>query len=354
VTLGLKRPDRPWVFAVEPDSVQVAWRRDAHGRPGVRLFTGLAPGTAHRLVIDELGTEIDVTTSEPPPGEELFRFATISDTHIGCTYFGFLQRMREPPAPEPHAVRCLRDAVKGALAWGAQLLIVKGDVTHSSRLEEWSAVGRELAGVPVPVAVVPGNHDVHDQRTVDPQPGLAGHGLHLVHGVEVMDRPGVRLLLADTAIPGANRGRIAGIQDEIARRCARAPGAVVIALHHHIEHHATPRYLPRGIPAAEGRAFLAAVAAANPRAFVTTGHSHRYRLHREDPVPWSEVGSTKDFPGGWAGYVVHEGGIRQIVRRVSDPSVLPWIERTRRAALGAWQLWSPGHVEDRCFTLAWP
>jgi 3',5'-cyclic AMP phosphodiesterase CpdA len=259
--------------------------------------------------------------------------------------------MREPPAPEPHAVRCLRDAVKGALDWGARLLIVKGDVTHRSSHEEWSAVGHELAGVPVPVAVVPGNHDVYELRTADPQPELARNGLHLVHGVEVMDLPGVRILLADTAIPGSNRGRIAGIQDEIARRCARAPGAVVIALHHHIEHHAAPTYLPRGIPADEGRAFLAAVAAANPRAFVTTGHSHRYRLHRDDSVPWSEVGSTKDFPGGWAGYVVHEGGIRQVVRRVSDPSTLPWLDHTRRAALGAWQLWSPGKLEDRCFTL---
>jgi 3',5'-cyclic AMP phosphodiesterase CpdA len=342
------------VFAVEPDAVQVTWRRDSEGRPGVRLFTGLEPSTRHRLHVDELGVDVEATTSAPPPGEELFRFATISDTHIGCTYFGFLGRMHEPPAPEPHAVRCLRAAVRGALAWGARLIVVKGDITHRSGLEEWTAVGQELSGLPVPVAVVPGNHDVHDRRTVDPQPGLAGHGLHLVHGVEVMDVPGARLVLADTAIPSANRGRIAGLQAEITRRCARAAGAVVIALHHHIEHHALPTYLPRGIPAAEGGAFLAAVAAANPRAFVTTGHSHRYRLHRRDPVPWSEVGSTKDFPGGWAGYVVHEGGIRQVVRRVSDPTVLPWLEHTRRAALGAWQHWSPGRLDDRCFTVPFP
>lgn len=347
------RPSRPWIFAVEPDAAQITWRHDEDGRPGLRTFTGLAPGSRHQLAIDELATTVEVTTPHPPPGEEVYRFATISDTHIGCTYFGYLGRMREPPALVAHAERCLRSAVEDALAWGARLLIVKGDVTHRSRIEEWQAVGRVLSGVPVPVAVVPGNHDVYGRRTVDPQPELARNGLHLVHGVEAMDLPGVRILLGDTAIPGANRGRIAGLQDEIVRRCARAPGAVVVALHHHIEHLPVPTYLPRGIPAAEGRAFLRAIAAANPKVFVTTGHSHRYRLHASDPVPWSEVGSTKDFPGGWAGYVVHEGGVRQVVRRVTEPSVLPWLEHTRRAALGAWQLWSPGRLEDRCFTIPW-
>jgi hypothetical protein len=72
-----------------------------------------------------------------------------------------------------------------------------------------------------------------------------------------------------------------------------------------------------------------------------------------DPVPWSEVGSTKDFPGGWAGYAVHEGGVRQVVRRVSAPDVLPRLEHTRRAALGVWQHWSPGRLTDRCFTIPW-
>jgi predicted phosphodiesterase len=341
------------VFAVEPDAVQVTWRHDGEGQPGVRTFAHLAPGAPHRLHIEELEAELEVTTSAPPPGEELFRFATLSDTHIGCTYFGFLGQMHEPATPEPHAVRCLRSAIADALAWGARLLLIKGDVTHTSGIDEWAAVGRELAGVPVPVAVVPGNHDVHRLRTVDPQPGLAEHGLHLVHGVEAMDVPGLRLLLVDTAIDGAHRGQVTNVQEQVVRRCARAAGPVLIALHHHVEPHAVPTYLPRGIPAGEGRAFLAAVAAANPRAFITTGHTHRYRLHDRDPVPWSEVGSTKDFPGGWAGYVVHEGGLRQVVRRVSDPSVLPRLEHTRRAALGLWQRWSPGRLADRCFTVPW-
>ena len=68
----------------------------------------------------------------------------------------------------------------------------------------------------------------------------------------------------------------------------------------------------------------------------------------------TEVGSTKDYPGTWTGYVVHEGGIRQLVHRVEEPSCLAWTDRTRRAFGGVWRWWSPGTLADRCFTIPWP
>ena len=43
----------------------------------------------------------------------------------------------------------------------------------------------------------------------------------------------------------------------------------------------------------------------------------------------TEVGSTKDHPGTWAGYLVYEGGIVQTVRRIMDPTALAWTERAR-------------------------
>ena len=68
----------------------------------------------------------------------------------------------------------------------------------------------------------------------------------------------------------------------------------------------------------------------------------------------TETGSPKDHPGTWTGYVVHEGGIRQVVRRVARPDVIRWTERSRRAAGGAWGVWSPGRLTDRCWDLPWP
>jgi predicted phosphodiesterase len=340
----------PSVFAVEDTSAQVSWRG------GVIDVSGLTPATTARVHVDLDGTGADVaiTTLAPPPGRELTRIATVNDVHIGQGRFGLFDSMHEPPNEVPHAVRCLQSAVRDALAWGAQLIVVKGDLTERSRPAEWELVGEVLGHLPVPIAVVPGNHEVSRSRPTDAQPALARQGLHLVHGVEVIDLPGLRLILVDSTLTDHRHGRIGHLQDVIVRRAARAPGTVLVAMHHNLQRTPRPRYWPPGIPAPESRQFLRALRAANPRSLVTTGHTHRHRRHDWDGVTWTEIGSTKDFPGTWAGYVAHAGGIRQVVRRVSDPSVLPWLDATRKAYLRVWGHWSPGKLDDRCFTIAWP
>lgn len=67
----------------------------------------------------------------------------------------------------------------------------------------------------------------------------------------------------------------------------------------------------------------------------------------------TEVASTKDFPGVWAGYTVYEGGLTQTVRRSLDPDAMRWTEYTRRAVGGVWGLWSVGTLADRCLVLDW-
>jgi hypothetical protein len=68
----------------------------------------------------------------------------------------------------------------------------------------------------------------------------------------------------------------------------------------------------------------------------------------------SEVGSTKDFPGVWGGYAVHEGGIVQTVRRTLAPDAMEWTEYTRRAVGGFWGVWAFGSLSDRCVSHTWP
>jgi hypothetical protein len=101
-------------------------------------------------------------------------------------------------------------------------------------------------------------------------------------------------------------------------------------------------------------AFVDRVRWARPATMITSGHTHRHRRRTVGSVVLTEVGSTKDFPGSWAGYVVHEGGIRQVVRRVASPDLLRWTDETARAACGAWGAWSPGIGSHRCFTHTWP
>ena len=293
-------------------------------------------------------------TLAPPAGELRFKFATINDVHIGATGFGAFFRMTERDVDEPHPVRCARAAIAEALAWGAQLLIVKGDITEHGRPAEWETAASLLTGIPVPVEVVPGNHDMGRRREVDPERALARHGLRVTHGLHVRDVPGLRIVLFDSTVPGRHHGRAAHLQDELFSMLRRAEGGAFVAMHHFTERFRIRTSYPPGIPAEESRRFLAGVVDANPATLISSGHTHRNRLSRYGPLLLSQIGSTKDHPGVWAGYAVHDGGIRQVVRRVAEPSCIRWTERTRAALGGLWGYLSPGTLRQRSFVVEWP
>ena len=113
---------------------------------------------------------------------------------------------------------------------------------------------------------------------------------------------------------------------------------------------------PLPLPGWLGRsvANISASVAANPATLIIAGHTHRNRRYPVGGLTVAEVGSTKDYPGQWAGYSVYEGGIRQVVFRVAEPSAIAWTESTRRVLGGIWGWWSPGRLSDRCWTLEWP
>ena len=141
---------------------------------------------------------------------------------------------------------------------------------------------------------------------------------------------------------------------EITEALRDAPGGALLATHHPPFRTLVTTIWPPGILGLDGWRLLRAVASSNPATLVTAGHTHRNRRRRYGPIPITEVGSPKDYPGVWAGYAIHEGGIRQIVRRTADPHVLAWTERTGDTVMGQWRRWSPGSLDDRCFSHTWP
>jgi predicted phosphodiesterase len=374
----LKGPDASGplsVFAVEDTSAQLTWPAlpdgplrvsagDASvvvgegGGPGAALLTGLPPGADLDLVAEpEAGPARwlgPLRTLAPPPGRELFRFATVNDIHLGDPSFGIFPRVGHPDdGDQPPPERCLQAAVTELAAWGAQLIVAKGDITDHGSVEEWETAAALLSAPGVPVEAMIGNHDVcsgaHDGRVA-----LAAAGVTLSAGApQARDLPGFRLVLTDTTIAGQNRGTAARL-GAVASLVAEAEGPAVVALHHHPQRHKLMTHPPRGIPGTEAMPFLEAVAAANPATLVIAGHSHRHRRHGWGPLTVAEVGSPQDYPGTWAGYVVHEGGIRQVVRRVADPDAIAWTESTRDCFLSLWGRWSPGTRDQRCFSLTWP
>lgn len=364
------------IFAVEDTSVQVCWRslppgttisigdgsvEVEHDRPGAATLDGLPPATRLELLVRSPGAgtprrEGAVRTLAPPPGALLCRFATVNDMHLGERRFGLLRTIHDEPGTglEPYPLRCARAALTEAVAWGAEAIVAKGDLTYHGRPQQWTELGRLLGGAGAPVSAVLGNHDV-GRRAVDGRATLAASGITVPHDPFSVDLPGIRVVLAHTALPHKHHGGIPGRQrDQIGDLLAGAPGAAFLGMHHYAQRFRVPMAYPPGIPGDQSRALLDTVVAANPATLVSAGHTHRNRRRRYGPLVLTEVGATMHYPGTWAGYAVHEGGIRQVVRRVAAPDAIAWTERTRRGLLGVWGLIAPGLRSHRCFSHSWP
>jgi Icc protein len=357
------------VFAVEPTAVQLDWRTlppgrrvlavgdvavdiDADGGPGAAVFDELAPGTEYPVTLD--GRLVaTATTLAPPPGRLLCRVATISDLHVGETRFGRLPRIDSGrDAAHAHPMFCTRAAIDELCRWGADLLVVKGDIAHYNRAAEYELAATLLTDLPVPVMVLPGNHDGGNHRGHDPARTLARHGLDLVEGVAAIDLPGLRVVALDSRT-ATQRGTVEAATPEVVDALTAAPDGALVLLHHQLATTPVPTYPPPGVPHGEARRFLDAVAAAHPATVVTSGHTHRHRARRHGPLLVTEVGSTKDYPGTWGGYLVYEGGIVQTVRRVMAPEAIRWTDATTAMFGGAWGRWSPGRRSDRCISHVW-
>ncbi len=381
------------VFAVEDTTVQLTWRdlppgevqlgvEDADG-PGRRsggcghptttvttggdagavVLTGL-PADRRLMISAHLpgrGDTITVRARTLPtlPGAELARMATVGDLHLGATVFGQRGTIRERPVPEvAHPERCAAAAFAEAAAWGASRLVVKGDITNHGRVHEWRRYAALVARAQVPVDGLPGNHDrAHRSNTscLSPEDAATVFALSMASPVLVRELPGIRLVLVDTTTGGHNFGHIEPFAEEVLDAVAEAdPGGVVlVAMHHQLQRFVVSEGWPIGVGHDESVRFLDRLDRVHPRVLVTSGHTHRHRRWDHHGVVSTQIGSTKDFPGVWAGYTIHEGGIRQVVRRVARPDCLRWTDHTRRAALGVWRWVAPGPLSSRCFNRVW-
>ena len=151
-------------------------------------------------------------------------------------------------------------------------------------------------------------------------------------GDEWIDLPGVSIALLDTVIARTDdrhdQLRAAGV----ARRhvgCGRSAG----------DRDGPPSTMDRRVPVTTSTSGSIPTAATASRS--RRRQSADRRLHRRPhpstsrPARWRaacpsiEVGCVKDFPGTWAEYRVYEGGITQVVHRMSSPEALRWSDRCR-------------------------
>lgn len=311
-----------------------------------RHLDGLAADTVH--VVD--GAEF--RTLPRPGGELLCRFATTNDVHFGETQCGLVEGLElgpalmsgpgEPPYPETMNA----GAVAEITAIDPAAVLVKGDLTAAGTVEEYEAFlacyepafGDRLFHVR-------GNHDAY-------------HGATFADtAVQRIDLPGVTLALLDTTIPREATGQITVTQlewlDDLA---ADADRPVLVFGHHHPWDPAADErpdgYF--GIHPDDSEAFVELVARRPRIRGYFAGHTHRNRRRlfaATGDVPFVEVACVKDFPGAWAEYQVYEGGILQLMHRISTPDALAWSERTREMFLGTYPGYAFGDLDDRCFPI---
>lgn len=315
-----------------------------HRADEVIRIDNLEPGTEH--------TELGITfrTLTPPLGRLLSTIATVNDVHFGETECGRIDDnpngpiMRPLPGERPYPLTMNEGAVAEISALAPGAVIVKGDLTEDGRPEEFAAF-RETYGVfGEKLHTVRGNHDSYK-------------GQNEFVGDQWIELPGIAIALLDTATPGKTTGNIEAHQFGWLDAQLRAATTPVMIMGHHQQWVEGPRsedYFGLHPDCSDELSDMCA-RHANVIAY-TAGHTHRHRV-RTMPrahIPSVEIGCVKDFPGTWAEYRVHEGGVMQIVHRVSSKEALSWSNRCRHlySDFGTdYQSYAMGTLEERCFVI---
>jgi Icc protein len=318
-----------------------------HDGTSVHRFEGLDSGTD----LEFFG--LAVRTLDRPAGELLCRFATVNDVHFGEQECGRIDDdprgpiQRSAPGEPPYPETMNRAAVREIAAITPDAVMVKGDLTCTGTDPEFAAFEdcyRTAFGSRL--HVVRGNHDSY-------------LGQHLYDRDLWIELPGIAIALMDTAIPTETTGDLGEFQLKWLDEMADSTDSPVLVMGHHqqwtpdtsADGHRSEGYF--GINPDASDALNDVVSRHRNIIGYTAGHTHRHRVRSMAcGAPTIEIGCVKDFPGTWAEYRVYEGGVMQVVHRISDPVALEWSERCRHLYedFGIdYETYALGSLSDRCF-----
>jgi 3',5'-cyclic AMP phosphodiesterase CpdA len=147
-------------------------------------------------------------------------------------------------------------------------LLLGGDVAEHADPREYARAAELLGRLPMPVYVLPGNHD-------DPERLVAGLGVPAApFVVEVGD---LRLIGLDTHVPGSEAGALGpGARAWLAETLAAAPEVpTIVAMHHPPVTIGVDSIDVARLDPEDASAFAAIVAESPQVARVVSGHTHR-------------------------------------------------------------------------------
>lgn len=330
-----------------------------------------------------------LTTLAPPPGEELFSFATMTDTHIGQQVVARLslggkvisEGVRWPEPNRPFWRLAVEAAIDEINARGVAFTVIKGDLADGSNDREMPQAKRLFDRLKRPYHVVHGNHDA-------PAPFL--RTFNLTRSWYSFDEKGMHFVVLDTE-PLVNEGNPAldlelkWLAEDLRQHAGQW---TFVFLHRPI----LPRLeRPSGEPLSEellqwgsgllGRIYgsgasrtidvatgkspsvspksaqrLAALLRGHGRvAGVFAGHLHRnyvgYWPQETGNLPYVETASTKEYPCGYAITRVFAGGYLQSYHTPRDPQCLQWSAMTQDAYTRLGLLSKAGGLAERNFVV---
>lgn len=309
--------------------------------------TGLRPARRYRR------HGVTFRTLASPPGERLATVATVNDVHFGERECGRIEGhdvgpvLSSEPGEDPYPQVMNTAAAAEIAASDPDLLVAKGDLTSTGTAEEYAEFERCYRPVfDGRLVATRGNHD---------RPGGAEPAFE-VEPVVVRRLRGVTVAVLDTARAGQAGGHLDPDQLDALDELATGSTPVLVFGHHPVLDPSDPQGMGEaGALDSESSAALVALVARRPAvAGYFAGHTHRNRVRRfaaTGPVPFAEVAATKDYPGSWAEYRVHEGGILALHHRIGAPGALAWSERCRAMIFGLYADFALGSVEDRCYLI---
>lgn len=134
----------------------------------------------------------------------------------------------------PYLARAVESVLR--LPQRPEAAVITGDLSDFGRPAEYAHLAQLLAPLPMPVYLLPGNHDDRDQlRRSFPAHAYMAEGVGSAGFVQYAVRVGaLRLIALDTCVPGASHGalcdeRLGWLEAQL-EACRGEP--VVIAMHH--------------------------------------------------------------------------------------------------------------------------
>jgi 3',5'-cyclic AMP phosphodiesterase CpdA len=199
-----------------------------------------------------------------------FVLAQISDTHVRADDGGA-------------AARQLLQAMAQAQKYGADVILLTGDLVNDERDEEYEVLARTIAKPPAPLYLLPGNHDDRSRmRSAFPAHEYLPRSGPLSF---VIDEFPFRIVCVDDIVPGETHGMLTrGGADWLDAALRAAPDRqTIVALHH--PPFVTHDLLFDNIGLLDADLFASVVAQHRQVSRIICGHHHRVALGQVAHAP---------------------------------------------------------------------